>query len=77
MIDRNWQEYDQAEWLLYMQVGQYAALIGAERTMPAPDQGKIDGWLRKQAAAADLLDNLDLFDKGMVSQVLAKLKDEC
>lgn len=77
MINRNWQEYDQAEWLLSMAVGKYAALIGAERSMPVPDQGKIDDWLEKQAAAADLLDDLDLLEREKVSEVLAKLKDEC
>jgi len=45
--------------------------------MPAPDQGKIDDWLGKQAAAADLLDDLDLLEQEKVSEVLAKLKQEC
>ncbi|MFG0687404.1 hypothetical protein [Pseudomonas sp. WSY_20] len=76
VINRNWQEYDQAEWLLSLAVGKYAALIGAERRMPAPDQGKIDDWLEKQAAAADLLDDLDLFEREEVSDLLAKLKEE-
>ncbi|MNH47475.1 hypothetical protein D3C79_1107330 [compost metagenome] len=60
-----------------MVVGKYAALIGAERSMPAPDRGKIDDWLGKQAAAADLLDDLDLFEREKVSELLAKLKEEC
>lgn len=62
MINRNWQEYDQTERLLSMAVGRYAAMIGTERSMSVPDQGKIDDWLQKHAAAADLLDDLDLFE---------------
>lgn len=77
MINRNWQEYDQAEWLLSMAVSKYAALIGAERKMPAPDQCKIDDWQRMQAAAADLLDELDFFERERLSEVLAELKKEC
>lgn len=77
VINRNWQEYDQAEWLLSMAVGKYAALISAERSMPAADQAKIDEWLEKQAAAADLLDDLDLLEPAKVSEVLAKFKEEC
>lgn len=76
MKDRNWTEFTQAEWLLEMKIARFAELISAEKTREIPDQGKIDVWLKKQAAADDLHDQVSLMSREKVADLLANLKLE-
>ncbi|KPB77176.1 hypothetical protein [Pseudomonas syringae group genomosp. 3] len=74
MKDRNWTELTQVEWLLEMQIARFAELISAERKREIPDQEKINTWLKAQASADDLHNQVSLMSKEKVAELLEHLK---
>ena len=76
MKDRNWTEFTQAEWLLEMRIARYAELVSMETKLEKPDQEKVNEWLKNQAAAADMLDQVSFLNAEKVTELLDKLKDE-
>ena len=74
MKDRNWTELTQVEWLLEMQIARFAELISAERKQEIPDKEKIDTWLKAQASADDLHNQVSFMSTEKVAELLEHLK---
>jgi hypothetical protein len=59
-----------------MKIARFAELISAEKKREMPDQGKIDAWLKAQAGADDLHNQVSLMSTEKVADLLENLKIE-